>query len=97
MLQVFRSSRFPRTEGLPEELDREAETTYLSIFWSSVSVIFRWRPQKGQRDWNSASRGLTIHALHWPPRGVMTSSYVAFDPDMLHFPLPFGIQARWQG
>ncbi len=27
----------------------------------------------------------------------MTSSYVAFDPDMLHSPLPFGIQARWQG
>jgi hypothetical protein len=27
----------------------------------------------------------------------MTSSYAAFDPDMLHSPLPFGIQARWQG
>jgi len=27
----------------------------------------------------------------------MTSSYVAFDPDMLHSPLPFGIQATWQG
>ena len=27
----------------------------------------------------------------------MTSSYVAFDPDMLHSPLPFGIQANWQG
>jgi hypothetical protein len=27
----------------------------------------------------------------------MTSSYVAFDPDMLHSPLPFGIQACWQG
>ena len=27
----------------------------------------------------------------------MTFSYVAFDPDMLHSPLPFGIQAVWQG
>jgi hypothetical protein len=27
----------------------------------------------------------------------MTFPYVAFDPDMLHSPLPFGIQAYWQG
>jgi hypothetical protein len=27
----------------------------------------------------------------------MTCSYVAFGPDMLHSPLPFGIQAKWQG
>jgi len=27
----------------------------------------------------------------------MTFPYVAFDPDMLHSPLPFGIQANWQG
>jgi hypothetical protein len=27
----------------------------------------------------------------------MTFSYMAFGPDMLHFPLPFGIQATWQG
>src|SRR5207245_8512361 len=27
----------------------------------------------------------------------MTFLYVAFDPDMLHFPLPFRIQAKWQG
>jgi len=68
-----------------------------SLFWSSVSAIFRWRPQVGQRDWNSTSLGLTIHALHWPPRGLMTPSYAVFGPDMLHSPLPFGIQARWQG
>jgi hypothetical protein len=41
VLQVFRSSLFPRNEGLPEELDRGAEMTYPFIFWSSVSVIFR--------------------------------------------------------
>jgi len=28
VLQVFRSSLFPRREGLPEELDREAEMPY---------------------------------------------------------------------
>ena len=27
----------------------------------------------------------------------MTCSYVAFGPDMLHSPFPFGIQATWQG
>jgi len=27
----------------------------------------------------------------------MTFSYMAFGPDMLHSPLPFGIQANWQG
>jgi hypothetical protein len=64
VLQVFRSSLFPRKKGLPEELDRGAEIQYCPIFWSSVSVIFRWRPQVSQRDWNSASVGLTIHALH---------------------------------
>jgi hypothetical protein len=45
VLQVFRSSLFSRRESLPEELDRGAEITYFPIFWSSVSVIFRWRPQ----------------------------------------------------
>ncbi len=50
VLQVFRSSLFPRREGLPEELDREAEMHHLPIFWSSVSVTFRWRPQVGQRN-----------------------------------------------
>ncbi|GAC1306146.1 MAG: hypothetical protein NVSMB27_44640 [Ktedonobacteraceae bacterium] len=64
MLQVFRSSLFSRKESLPEGLDRGAEIQYFPIFWSSVSAIFRWRPQTGQRDWNSASLGLTIHALH---------------------------------
>ncbi len=64
VLQVFRSSLFPRNEGLPEELDREGEMHHLPIFWSSVSAIFRWRPQGGQRDENSTSLGLTIHALH---------------------------------
>ena len=50
VLQVFRSSLFPRKEGLPEELDREAEMQCSSIFWSSVSAIVRWRPQGGQKD-----------------------------------------------
>jgi len=50
VLQVFRSSLFPRNEGLPEELDRGKEMQNPSIFWSSVSAIFRWRPQGGQRD-----------------------------------------------
>jgi hypothetical protein len=50
VLQVFRLSLFPRSEGLPEELDRGEEMPYRSIFWSSVSAIFRWRPQTGQRD-----------------------------------------------
>jgi len=50
VLQVLRSSLFPRREGLPEELDRGEEMQCHPIFWSSVSVIFRWRPQKGQRD-----------------------------------------------
>jgi len=52
------------SEGLPEELDKVTEMQCRFIFWSSVSAIFRWRPQGGQRDWNSASLGLTIHALH---------------------------------
>ncbi len=50
VLQVFRSSLFSRRESLPEELDRGAEITYFPIFWSSVSVIFRWRPQVSQKD-----------------------------------------------
>ncbi len=57
VLQVFRSSLFPRKEGLPEELEREAEMQYPPLLWSSVSAIFRWRPQVGQRDWNLASLG----------------------------------------
>jgi hypothetical protein len=97
VLQVFRSSLFPRRKGLPGELDRAGEIQYRPISWTSVSVIFRWRPQKDQRDWNLTSVGFTIHALPWQPTGVMTSSYIAFDPDMLHSPLPFGIQAIWQG
>ena len=64
MLQVFRSSLFLRREGLPEELDRAAEMHCHPLFWSSVSVIFRWRPQQGQRDENSTNAGLTIHVLH---------------------------------
>ena len=50
VLQVFRSPLFPRKEGLPEELDRGEEMQYPPIFWSSVSAIFRCRPQGGQRD-----------------------------------------------
>ncbi len=50
VLQVFRSSLFLRSKGLPEELDRAIEMLYRPIFWSSVSVIFRWRPQVSQRD-----------------------------------------------
>src|SRR5207244_9299384 len=63
VLQVFRSSLFPRNEGLPEELDREGEMHHLPIFWSSVSAIFRWRPQGGQRDENSTSLGLKPYTL----------------------------------
>jgi hypothetical protein len=50
VLQVFRLSLFTRFEGLLEELDRGEEMPDRSLFWSSVSAIFRWRPQEGQRD-----------------------------------------------
>jgi hypothetical protein len=63
VLQVFRSSLIPRSEGLPEELERGKEMQNPSLFWSSVSAILGFRPQVGQRDWNSTSLGLTIHAL----------------------------------
>jgi hypothetical protein len=52
VLQVFRSSLFPRKEGLPEELDREVEMPYHPLFWSSVSVLLGFRPPQGQRDSN---------------------------------------------
>ncbi len=64
VLQVFRSSLFLRREGLPEALDKVTEMPCRFIFWSSVSAIFPWRPQGGQRDENSANPGLTIHAVH---------------------------------
>jgi hypothetical protein len=92
VLQVFHSSLFPRSEGLPEELDRGGEMQNHSIFWSSVSAIFRWRPQRGQRDWNLTSLGLTLHALPWQPTGVMTSSYVAFDMKSTASEVPCSLQ-----
>jgi len=64
VLQVSVRPYSPRSKGLPEELERAAEIHSRPIFWSSVSVIFRWRPPPGQRNWSSTNPGLTIHALH---------------------------------
>ena len=51
VLQVTRSSRVsPRKKGMPEGLDRAVGPTDRPTFWSSVSVIFRWRPALDHQD-----------------------------------------------
>ncbi len=49
MLQVFRSSLFPRREGLPEELDRGGEMQYLPYLlvqrFSHLSLASAKRPE----------------------------------------------------
>lgn len=64
VLQVFRSSLVLRRDGLPEAVETVTEMPCRLLFWSSVSAIVRWRPHRGQRDWNSATPGFTRHALH---------------------------------
>src|SRR5581483_8166951 len=58
--RVPRSSVRPsslETKGLPEALERAAELPSASLYWSSVSVLVRWRLHGSQRDEHAAHAG----------------------------------------
>ncbi|GAC1349337.1 MAG: hypothetical protein NVSMB27_21520 [Ktedonobacteraceae bacterium] len=54
----------PSQKGHARRFDRAAGSTDHSTYWSSVSVVFRWRPEIDHVDWVSDHTALTIHILH---------------------------------
>src|SRR5438270_9212649 len=71
VLQVTRLSVCTsRNESMPDRLDRVIAPRYRPTIWTSVSVIFRWRPHRDHSDEVSRNPSLTIHALRWQRKRV---------------------------